>query len=701
MAKEAEEAVLPRAAVGDFLRSSIVKDSAAELLRATARAFHTRIFGRILLVDADAKTRAEVGKLLADEGWEVDEAGDSETALRSFRRRLPDLVIVDAAVQGPDGRGFVTELRADEGKYAVPILLLSGPEGAENSREEMKRGAGDYLVKPFSPSELLSRVAARVKSVQERAHLVAGERMARVAAEADREELSALFMQMPVAICILEGPEHTFTFANPAYRAFLNGKEVVGKTLFEALPEARGQGFDELMDQVMATGIPFVCKEAPGKVDRRGTGELDEIYFNYVYSPKRNALGKVDGVFVCSSEVTEQVLARKRVEALLEERKLADHRKDEFLAMLAHELRNPVAAIDLALNMLDQVEGDAAKASKHRDTAKRQVRHLVRLVDDLLDVSRITRGTVDLRLEEVDLAAVVDHATNAVRPLIEARGHELFVTVAGGFRARADAARIEQVLVNLLTNAAKYTEPGGAVSLRLGREVVDGVAQAVFRVRDTGRGIPRDMLDKVFEVFVQVSPTIDRSLGGLGLGLTLVKQLVEMHGGSVSAHSDGPARGSEIVVRLPLIKATPNLASALPEVAGPPLTVARKRRVVLVEDSADVRETLGLFLEYYGHEVVLAADGLDGAARILEVRPDVALVDIGLPNIDGYEVARRVRSGGGDKLFLVALTGYGGPDATAAVMAAGFDLHLTKPVETAELLQIVSGAWSPSPNHAG
>ena len=387
----------------------------------------------------------------------------------------------------------------------------------------------------------------------------------------------------------------------------------------------------------------------------------------------------------------DEVLARKKAESLTEELKLADQSKDEFLAMLAHELRNPMAAISSALSMLGRVESDPVKTAKHRKTAQRQMGNLVRLVDDLLDVARITRGKMELRKEEVDLAALVQNALTVTRPAIEARGHELSVTVApGAFRMEADATRLEQVMVNLLTNAAKYTEPGGSIFVRLSSEVVGDASQAVLRVRDTGRGIPKEMLDSVFDMFVQVFPTVDRTTGGLGLGLTLVRRLVEMHGGSVVAQSEGTGKGSEFVVRLPLTRKSSTRED--PKVASPVATVPfLRRRILLVEDSEDVRDTLKDFLEDLGHEVTVAKDGLEGATLLLELRPEVALVDVGLPSIDGYEVARRVRATpGGEGLYLVALTGYGGADAKAKAEGAGFDLHLTKPVNLDRLSQLVS-----------
>ena len=382
---------------------------------------------------------------------------------------------------------------------------------------------------------------------------------------------------------------------------------------------------------------------------------------------------------------------RRAIQLAIELRGALDVR-DEFLSMFAHELRNPIAAISMALTMLELAAGDALKEASYRGVAQRQIANLVRLVEDLLDASRITRGAVDLRSEKVDLASVVQSAIVATRPGIEARGHELSVTVMpGNFFLNGDGARLEQVLMNLLSNASRNTQPGGTLSVQLAPEVVNGVTQAILRVRDTGPGIPDDMLYKVFDLFVQVAPTIDRSAGGLGMGLTMVKRLVEMHGGSVSAHNGGAGKGCEFVVRLPLTldiqaPATPPFVDT-----APPAVQTGKRRIVIIEDSDDARDMLKAFLEQLGHEVAVAKDGLDGAALLLKLCPDVALVDIGLPGIDGYEVARRVRAeSNGETVYLVALTGYGGTDAKAKAKAAGFDLHITKPFDIDALPEVVS-----------
>ena len=525
-----------------------------------------------------------------------------------------------------------------------------------------------------------------------------------------RLRLRALLEQAPVAVSVLRAPELVYEFANSLALAMAGGRAVVGKTIHEAFPELdeRAPVLSVLRD-VCSTGEAYSADEYAISLDRRADGTIESRYFKFTCQPISDDTGTVRDILIVAADVTSSVQSRQRVEALLAELTLADRRKDEFLATLAHELRNPMAAISSALELLDQQGSDAQKAERYRETARRQMTNLVRLVDDLLDVARITRGKVELRREELDLSAIVQHALAATRATLEARQHELTVTVApGALRVSADATRLEQVLVNLLTNAAKYTEPGGRVGVHVTRESrgargnedrgVDGqrveADWAVVSVRDSGRGIPRDMLDKVFDLFTQVTPSIDRNAGGLGLGLTLVKHLMEMHGGSASAQSAGPGQGSEFSIRLPLLDGAARPAS---EPAPAPITASRRRRVVVVEDVEDVRELLKECIEQLGHEVLVAPDGLEGAALIGEVRPDVALVDVGLPGIDGYEVARRVRAGrAGSGLVLVALTGYGGAEVVRLALDAGFDLHVTKPIEMGRLRSVLGTSTSAS-----
>jgi len=636
--------------------------------------------GHVLLADDNADMRDYIGRLLASR-FTVESVADGQAALEAVRARLPDVVLSDVMMPRLDGIALVRAMKADPRTAHVPIMLISARAGEEATVEGLGAGVADYVVKPFGARELLARVEASVKSARSQAEKA---RLLEEVAE-ERARLKGVVENAPAFVCALDGPDHVFQVANAPYQRLVGlGRPLVGLPVREALPEVVEQGFVALLDEVLRTGEPFHGSEIRVGLDRSGVGQLDEAFVNFVYQPRRSRQGKVVGVDVFGFEVTDQVKARRQAEVLSQQLRLADQRKNEFLAMLAHELRNPMAAISLALTLLDQGEREPAKAARYRDTAKRQMNHLERLVDDLLDVSWITRGQVDLRKETTDLAAIVESAVAASRAAVAGRRHDLTITNSSPgspLEMHADPTRLEQVVVNLLTNAAKYTEPGGRIFVHLSTETTKGLTYAVLSVSDTGRGIPKEMLANVFDMFVQVTPSIDRSTGGLGLGLTLVKGLVEMHDGDVQARSDGPGTGSEFVVRLPL---TARLGARSEKEERTPKDArgVEKRRILLVEDAEDLREMFKEFLETLGHEVSVAVNGVEGLASALELRHDVLLVDVGLPGLDGYELARRVRAApGGDKLFLVALTGYGGEEAKALAVSAGFDLHLTKPVD--------------------
>ncbi len=387
-------------------------------------------------------------------------------------------------------------------------------------------------------------------------------------------------------------------------------------------------------------------------------------------------------------------IERKRLEAELRQRVKqladADQRKDEFLAMLAHELRNPLAPIRNAVQLLRLKGTTAEELPFARDVIDRQLQHMTRLVDDLLDVSRITRGKVVLEKEAVDLATVVERAVEVSRPLIDARKHQLTVHLPPGrILVEADSVRLSQVIANLLNNAAKYTEEGGRIDL-----VVDkSEADAVIRVRDTGIGIEPSMLSSVFDLFTQAQGSVSRAEGGLGIGLSLVRTLVQMHGGTVTAFSAGLGRGSEFAVRLPLLKET---ATALSEQAR---ALPRKdpgRRILVVDDNVDAAVSLALVLRAFGHDVRTAHDGPAALEEARAHRPEIVLLDIGLPRMSGLEVARRMR---GDlalhDVLLVALTGYGQDEDRQRSMQAGFNGHMIKPVDFDTLQSFIARIASP------
>ena len=390
------------------------------------------------------------------------------------------------------------------------------------------------------------------------------------------------------------------------------------------------------------------------------------------------------------ADVLGMAAERKRLEGELrlrvQELASADQRKDEFLAMLAHELRNPLAPVRNALQVLRMKCMGDSLVERMGEMMGRQVAHMSRLVDDLLDVSRFTRGKVNLRIERVELADVVARAVESARPLIDARGHELSVSVPHEpVHLHADLTRVIQVLGNLLTNAAKYTPESGHVWLTAFREG----DEAVVGVRDNGIGIPAEMLPQVFDLFTQVARTLDRSQGGLGIGLTLVRSLVELHGGSVHAASEGPGRGSEFVVRLPALPADlPRNDERKAVTARAPPTISH--RILIVDDNVDSAESLAMLLELTGHIARTAHDGPAALETALAFRPRVVLLDIGLPRMDGYEVARRLRQ---DPAYagmtVIAMTGYGQEEDRRRSKEAGFDRHLVKPVDPDELQDLL------------
>jgi PAS domain S-box-containing protein len=442
---------------------------------------------------------------------------------------------------------------------------------------------------------------------------------------------------------------------NAAFARLTGLHDVVGKRVTEVLPGIRESQPDLL--------------ETYGRVARSGDPERFEIDFQplgiwlsiSVYSPHPDH-------FVA---VFDNITERKRAEQTLRD---SDRRKSEFLAMLSHELRNPLAPVHNALWILENAErGDQAAAA--RATLNRQVMHLTRIVDDLLDVTRVAGGRIELQKARTDLGDVVRRAVDDYRALFSSREVSLELRVEGGpLAVDADPVRLGQVLGNLLQNAAKFTAPGGRTDVLVG---LDEPGTALVRVRDDGAGIAPQLLHLVFEAFTQGETTLARSRGGLGLGLALVKGLVELHGGSVEARSDGPGHGAEFLVRMPLAPERP----ALNEPARAAVSAMPQRRVLVVEDNVDAAETLEEMLRLWGHEVAVAHDGRAGVEKARTFEPDVVLCDIGLPVMDGYQVARAIRADPAlAPTLLVAVTGYALAEDQRRAAAAGFDRHLGKPV---------------------
>ncbi len=505
------------------------------------------------------------------------------------------------------------------------------------------------------------------------------------------EERDNLLQQAPVAIAILAGPHQTFTLVNPMYCRVTGRTEgqLLGHTYVGAFPELADTPLPGLLKRVYDTGERYASPETliPLEFD----GATHDRYFEFNLEPMRDLQQRVTGLMAVAIDVTPRVQARASLDRshaerqqLLQRAQAAARAKDEFLAMLGHELRNPLAPIVSALHVMERKGG---AFERERAVIDRQVKHLTRLVDDLMDVSRIARGRVRLEPTLARPAVLVMRAIEMVQPLMDQRGHRLTVELPPSpVLWWGDSDRLVQVVSNLLTNAARYTPPGGQihVSVRREGEVV------VIEVQDNGNGIAPEVLPDIFDVFSQGQPQgIDRAAGGLGLGLALVKNLVRLHDGQVQAFSDGLGQGARFVVRLPLREQpqpAPGTAPSGEEAS------RRTRRVLLVDDNRDGAEQLAELLALHGHEVRVAHSGADALQKLDRFRADVAVLDIGLPDMDGVELARRLRPLLGTGAVLVALSGYGQEHDRARSLAAGFAHHLVKPVVPAELLALIARA---------
>jgi PAS domain S-box-containing protein len=623
---------------------------------------------RILVVDDNADMRGYIARLLR-ERWSVSTATNGRQALELVRGGGFDLVISDVMMPELDGFALVQAIKSDPASAELPVMLVSARAGEESRVDGLAAGADDYIVKPFTAHQLVAQVNAQLTI--------------RRARRRTAQDLHALFMQAPSPIVILRGAANVIELANPAACRLWDRRpeQVAGRPLLEALPELRGQGFDALIEAVRHTGEPYEGRETPARL-RRADGEESTLYLNFVYTPLRDLDGAIEGVLVTAFDVTAQVAAREQTSALRREAESANRAKDEFLAMLSHELRNPLAPISTAIQLI-RLRGTELP---ELGVLERQTAHLKRLVDDLLDVSRITRGKIELRRRAVELSEAVLRAMEMAGPLLEPRAHRVDIRAvpAAGLAAYADPDRLAQILFNLLANAAKYSEPGSPIAVRAWA-ADDRVA---FSVRDEGAGIAPEMIGRVFDMFVQQEQTIARSEGGLGLGLTIVRSLVELHGGSVAVQSPGLGKGSEFTVELPAAHAM--LDAAGNRVAG--RTAARPRRVLVVDDNVDAASGLAELLRALGHEVELAHDGPRALAAARRFTPELALIDIGLPLMDGYELARRLRTElAGRPVELVAVTGYGLERDRERSAQAGFADHLVKPIELASLERLLAG----------
>ncbi|MET0292548.1 MAG: response regulator [Steroidobacteraceae bacterium] len=634
---------------------------------------------KLLIVDDIAENLIALEALLRQPELAIHQARSATEALELLLVNDFALAILDVQMPDMDGFQLAEMMRGTERTRRIPIIFVTaGLHGPQRIFDGYEAGAVDFLTKPIDPRILRHKVDTFIELFRQRQQLAsqlavlreAEELRSRVRTLEDQryQLLSAVFRHAPVGLALVRGRPATVEFCNTAFGTLLGRSEaIVGQQLASLLPQV-AQVANELRDDT----------DLEPRVER--TLRIGERDYDVMLQPLGATEGEAAAVVVF--DVTD--LARARHEA-----DVANRAKDEFLAMLGHELRNPLAPIVTALHLMQIKCG--ALASEERAIIDRQVRHMVRLVDDLLDVSRITRGKLDLNLEPVDLADIVAKAAETAEPLIGKRKHTLELAVPTGFGVMADPVRLAQVLLNLLTNAARYTEPGGRITVSAERHD----DRIVLDVTDTGVGIRAEMLDTIFKLFVQEEQDLSRSQGGLGLGLAIAQSFAQLHGGELTAHSDGPGKGSTFRLSLPTLEAAdaprPITASpddTLPSEAARP---RQRRRVLVVDDNRDVATMFAAALTELGHTTEIAHDAADALRRAESFRPEFGVLDVGLPGTDGLSLARSLRRVPGlERLKLIAVSGYGQAADRTRSLAAGMDEHLVKPVEIERLDAVIA-----------
>jgi two-component system NtrC family sensor kinase len=616
---------------------------------------------RILAVDDSPTYLQELASQLRQDGYEVVQASSGEEALRLLAVQQVDCILMDLVMPGMSGKDACRAIKSDPSRRAVPLIIVTAQEEREAMLEAIEAEADDFVAKSSHFHVLRARLHAQLRRTQL-------EHENRLLAEHERFEQAAEILEtIPDAFMALDD-EARIVYANgPALE--LTGRQredVRGALLWDVLAHLIEPAFRTEIDDALALA-------RPGRFLRRLHRPGKPWYEVRAFPRER-------GFIFYLRDVTERMNAE---EALRE----ADRRKNEFLAMLSHELRNPLMPVKNSLVILERADPNGEQARRAKDVLGRQVGLLARLVDDLLDLTRISRGKIQLQRSRFELADLVRRTTEDYASLFTAGGLNFEVHMdVDSLWVDGDAARIAQAIGNLLQNAAKFTPRGGQVALSLERDTLE--RRAVIRVRDTGVGFDDRALEHLFEPFEQVRGSLDRSQGGLGLGLALVKGLIENHGGSVEARSDGSGRGAEFVVRLPLQHVAAAEATREPEKVG-----HESRRVLIIDDNVDAADSLRELLELDAHQVEVAYSGLGGLDKAREFKPEVVLCDIGLPDVGGYDVAKAIRGDPDPSVrsaYLVALTGYALPEDLARASESGFDQHLAKPPELEKLEHILA-----------
>ncbi|PWT84866.1 MAG: hypothetical protein C5B57_04050 [Blastocatellia bacterium] len=664
----------------------ILRSVVAEFRTAQDRPVAGRQQRRILYVASDSTDRDLTLKYFdeATPHFTLEVVRSASRALELLQQTPFDLVLADLDTQAMGALGLLREVKHHG--FLLPFVILTSGGDEKSAVAALKLGAYEYIVKrrnyiaqlPYAIDHAISRF--QLVQVNRRLHeeLQKRERLQQTMAES-LALLDTLQKHAPIGIAFMDR-NYRFQRVNDELAA-INGLPAsahLGRTVAEVVP-AIWPKLEPVYRRVLA-GEPALNVEISGEtLAHVGV----ERHWVASYYPVRNPNHEIVGLGIFVSEVTE----RKKAEIALREQAAAlvetARQKDEFIAMLSHELRNPLAPVRSALELLRRFGPQNAIAASTFDVMERQIKHMVRLLDDLLDVSRITSGRIRLNMQVIDMRQIVGEGIESARSVIDRRRHRLeTVLPPEPLFVRGDATRLVQVLVNLLNNAAKYTPEGGTISLAA---TADG-AQALLRVADTGAGISPRLLPRVFDLFTQDDRTLDRAQGGLGIGLTLVRRITELHGGTVDVHSPGRGQGSEFVVRLPRV--VPDaVVAALPSGNVTAPSPRTPKRCLLVEDNMDAAQMLQIALELEGHKVSLAFDGDQALAMATTFQPDAVILDLGLPRLNGYDTARAIRQVPGlENVLIIAATGYGQQADRERSRAAGFDHHLVKPIDLNTLI---------------
>jgi signal transduction histidine kinase/DNA-binding response OmpR family regulator len=661
---------------------------------------------RILVVDDDELDRLAVRRCLQQSGIDAraDEASSAAETLEKIGAVAYDCVLLDYYIPGADTLRLLRNLK--ETVPGIPVVIFTGRGDEDIAVELMKSGAADYLPKAsLTPERLASAVRHARQVTQAAAARRRAERLLRLLSEAaehiltstDPEDLvRGLFEKIKTPLGVdaylnymIGSAGNNLQLASSAgipedrlasISALPFGATVSGTIIAERRPVHATfiQQSEEPMAQMLKSFGIRTCSCHPLLAEFQLLGAL--CFASRSKDEFRD--DELDFLHTVSHYATAAFERLRYIQQMRED----DRRKDEFLATLAHELRDPLAPLSNVLELMKRAEGSGEVLQQARETMERQLGHLVQLVDDLLDMSRITRNRLDLRKRRVELSSVIHQALDAARPMAASVNHEFHVALpAEPIYLNADPVRLAQVFGNLLTNACKYTEPGGHIWLSA--ELEDD--EAVIKVRDTGIGIPGDQLASVFEMFSQLPAARELSQGGLGIGLTLVKRLVSLHGGSVQASSGGAGQGTEFVVRLPVLLQP---SQAKPAAADDEAPATPGRRILIVDDNRDSAASLAMLLETTGNVTREAYDGLEALEAAEQFRPDVVLLDIGLPKLNGFEVCHRLRAQEwGRGMTIVAVSGWGQDEDRRKSREVGFDHHMVKPVDYTSLLRILSG----------